>query len=778
MQKVQLYIEDKLVDMFDDETIQITSTIQDVKDIGKVFTDYSQTFTVPASKTNNKIFKHFYNYFITGGAFDIRKKKSAEIHINHTPFKKGKIFLSSVKMKMNKPYAYVLVFYGNMVSLKDLIGDDELTDLTYLDNYNHEYRDSVVKSGFRDGLDFTVNSVNQEDAIIYPLITSKKRLFYHSGTIPFQDNTDGNLYWDGTSQLRGLAFTDLKPAIRTMHLIEAIEAKYNIEFTRDFFSLNNAAFSNLYFWINGMADEFINQDESDYDNFKSDCVGYTFDATSDDISEVSFSNCIVEITKTGSAAAYFITVTTTPADDDVRFTISFTEVDANGDTISGGEYYEIVKGEYLGGATPQGIVAIPTGSADGTVKRFKIEYSAKTRLEFDSTIEIQKATNGSLIDFTEKYDLSGAELFLSIDLTSSQFNIMPKMKVIDFLMGLFKMFNLTAYYIDDYGDSRLTTNRVYSNSRPLIYIDTLDNFYSDAVNNKLGGMIDLDKYLDIKEHTVDSVLPFTDIKFNYQSNQTVLMDNHSRQFNEVFGDAEFNVRESTKDPNTGEYNIDRGSKYEIQLPFSHMKYERLIDLNSVSYNETKGTSIQWGYCAQGEFNFTEGVSPSKPSKGDYDTTTIAPLLFYAIWEETGLFKKINWISSSSVVGIDAYWRPSNSNEDGNSSTPPSYTLNFDAEVDEWQELNYSELPAPLHNLESQSLYYVFYKSYVEGVFNAAKRMFKVKAFLPTRILVHYRLNDQIKIQDKIFRINSITTNLMTGESELELLNIFSNEIVE
>lgn len=74
MQKVQLYVDNVLVDLFDDESIQLTSTIQDVKDISKVFTDYSQTFTVPASKTNNKIFSHWYDYFITGGAFDSRKE--------------------------------------------------------------------------------------------------------------------------------------------------------------------------------------------------------------------------------------------------------------------------------------------------------------------------------------------------------------------------------------------------------------------------------------------------------------------------------------------------------------------------------------------------------------------------------------------------------------------------------------------------------------------------------------------------------------------------------
>jgi len=125
MQRLQLYIEDTstnpttypLVDLFDDENIQLTSTIQDVKDIGKVFTDYSQTFSVPASETNNKIFRHFYNYHITGNAFDSRKKRKAKLHINYAPFREGKIFLNSVNMKNNKPYSYEIIFYGNTVSL-------------------------------------------------------------------------------------------------------------------------------------------------------------------------------------------------------------------------------------------------------------------------------------------------------------------------------------------------------------------------------------------------------------------------------------------------------------------------------------------------------------------------------------------------------------------------------------------------------------------------------------------------------------------------------------
>ena len=55
-----------------------------------------------------------------------------------------------------------------------------------------------------------------------------------------------------------------------------------------------------------------------------------------------------------------------------------------------------------------------------------------------------------------------------------------------------------------------------------------------------------------------------------------------------------------------------------------------------------------------------------------------------------------------------------------------------------------------------------------------KRIFKFKCYLPAKFLTQYKLNDQLKIQDRLYRINSIETNLNTGESELELLNLIPN----
>jgi hypothetical protein len=742
MQRVQLYVEDmdgnlQLVDLFQDESIQVTSTIQDLKDIGKVFTDYSQTFNVPASDTNNKIFRHFYNYYITNGAYDARKKKRAEIHINYMPFRRGKIFLNSVKMKLNKPHSYDITFYGETVSLKDLIGDDELTDLTYLDNYSHDYDNDTVKSGLTQGLDLN----GQSDSVIYPLITSKKRLFYNSDSpsvgVGVLDS-DGNLYRDASpSTTRGLEFTDLKPAIKTLHIIEAIEQQYGINFTRSintgsttrdtFFSSDY--FSNLYMWMNSKKGEFNDLDDDEGYLFSKKLTGYTFAhirqglPTAPDQSGsaptliINFDGSTIQLNFLLLSQLW---LNLSVSDQTIKYKVIFRNL-SNGTE----EIYDSI-----------GDNIFTHNLVSGTAN-YEIEIQSQEPLTVSSAELAVLSTLAGVANWYVYDTSTNLETVAFIDVLTK----LPKLKVIDFLTGIFKIFNLTAFYIDDIADSNFGK----------IYVDTVDNFYSDAAYNKIGPTIDIDKYLDTTEHTVNSTLPFTDIEFKYEETNTVLMENHFEQFNEVFGDAEFNVRRNFPDQ------IDRGTKYEIKVPFSHMKYERIID-TAISGTQT---DIQWGYCAGGEFTAdTDAPTPT----GDYDTMTIKPLLFYGILE-SGITNTINWINNNSTTsGLTSYWKPSNARTNDIST---GNSLNFDLEFDEWNSsYNYN------------SLYEVFYSNYVEGVFNVAKRIFKVTAYLPPNILVNYRLNDQIKIQDQMFRINSITTELTTGKSELELLNIFSEDIVE
>ena len=177
---VDIFLEGQRLDTFGkDENIEVTSAVQDVKDISKIRGDFSQSFTLPASKRNNGLFKHYYNSDIDGG-FDARVRKTCTIDVDTLDFKRGKLQLVSVAIKENQPAFYKVVFYGNTIKVKDLIGEDKLKDLVWLDNFNHDYTAANVKLGLTTGLDFTVDSVSYPKAVCYPLVSYKRQYYYNS----------------------------------------------------------------------------------------------------------------------------------------------------------------------------------------------------------------------------------------------------------------------------------------------------------------------------------------------------------------------------------------------------------------------------------------------------------------------------------------------------------------------------------------------------------------------------------------------------------------------
>ena len=178
MVQLQLFIEGKEVELHENESVTLTQTLQDVLDIQKVYTDYTRTFNVPASKVNNDIFKHFQNPAIVGN--NTRGKRLAELQLNYRPFRTGRIKLESVQVKNGTPVNYRVTFFGNTIQLKDVIGNAMLSDLTVF-NVGITHSASNVKTLLQDGIDKNIEGEDIEDAIIYPLISAEKRLYYDSG---------------------------------------------------------------------------------------------------------------------------------------------------------------------------------------------------------------------------------------------------------------------------------------------------------------------------------------------------------------------------------------------------------------------------------------------------------------------------------------------------------------------------------------------------------------------------------------------------------------------
>ena len=441
------------VDLFKDETISLTQSIKNTKDIAKVQTDFTQSFTLPASKTNNKIFKHFHRGDILDG-FDARFLKPAQIKLNGVDFKKGKIRLLGVDMKDNKPNSYKVSFVGSTVSLKTAFGDDELSNLPYLDAYNHIYSYSNIRDYMQDGYNPTGDGTGTTSypELMYPFIsTSKNRYYYNtaetSNSQPHIPNVR-NIFNSGTpasndhQDYRAIQYFDLKPAIKVYNILKAIEEKYGFTISDDFLRTSvssgskppvDGLFNNLYMFCNRKAGSLLEVIDESSAEVKFEEL--TFDTGTDVRQDNNTSFYIYS----GFPAAEVLTY------------------EAYITTVGGGNYdvelYDVDTGEiYYSQKNIQNVQYSFSHLFQAAANRFKtVKPSLRLTTKggvtsftvTDVELTAQIFTTQNVSTSVGNYSKSSTNLSSGIDFRNK---LLPKIKVIDFMTNLFKMFNLVAYF--------------------------------------------------------------------------------------------------------------------------------------------------------------------------------------------------------------------------------------------------------------------------------------------------------------------------------------------
>lgn len=237
MRKVALYFNDVYLDLFGDEDIVLTRKATDYRELGRVYTDFTQTFTVPATPKNNKALKHYYDMTVLNG-YAQSESVPGRIEVDTLPVRSGVFIIEGAKFTNGLPSSYSLVFYGDLKSLKDTFGEDKLEDLD-LSSYDHAHSFSNVETGVEGaGL--------KSGEIYYPLISPVRKWFYNSASSNHDDNNIA--YHSGhSSNDHGIRHYELKPALKVAPIIDAIESKYGITFNSTFFG--SSAFTDLYLWL-------------------------------------------------------------------------------------------------------------------------------------------------------------------------------------------------------------------------------------------------------------------------------------------------------------------------------------------------------------------------------------------------------------------------------------------------------------------------------------------------------------------------------------------------
>ena len=726
MQKVIIYIQPKLrndnsdqdyvrVDLMEEDLITLTQVIQDAKNIDKVFTDFTQTFNLPASKTNNKLFKYWFNPDIEG--FDNQQFAKARIELNHFYFKDGRIKLEEVVMRNNKPSLYKVTFFGSTVTLNDLIGEDKLNQLEWLNNFDHINNTTNVKSGLESGLNFTFDSVTYNDAIIYPLITHSQQYIADS-----QANLKhgGNITINTSNRTRrGVLPEDLKPAILVKHIIKAIEEKYSLTFKTSEF-LDSEALDNLYMWLHrrkgklALAGTWVGNSDS-YTCSGSNCSELT-DVNNNP--RFTLGSGIIVFNYNPNPSTLFLEFT---IDFQVTPNTGFTSVPYTIELVNASNWTSLAKKTNQTGTNSISYTfedgEFFNGNIVGRVTSEEaFEFQAQYDLDYTVTIDTNPTPTTS--NFTATFTSTASNLTPQ----SGELIItdqLPDMKVLDFLTTLFKMHNLTAYV----------------NFNGEIVVQTLDDFYDNGETH------DITEYIKTDEHTVASVIPYEEIDFQYADQKTIIADAFNNINNRKYGSLEFKSDLKTK------------NKYNLTAELEHILYERLtnIGLNNAP------TDTQYGY----HVDSNEEPVISKP------------VLFYGIYKTTGTFG-MNFVDTTRPTtknglcpigtrySIFNYWMPHNYSSVGSVTTPPTYNLNFGSEVNSYDYTDFGGI--------NNSLFQKYYTNYITRLYKKESRLFKFKAILPLKVLINLSLDDTVIIGTRSFTINSMKTKLQSGETELELIN--------
>lgn len=746
--RTQLYIDTsiqdedtnyELVDFFDFESIEITETIKNIQEVDIVFTDYTKEFVIPASKNNNKIFSHYYNTKLTN-SFDARIKKKARIFVNGIFFKEGYIRLTSAQVKDGYPYSYSVSFFGALSGIGDIIGETKLSDLLELKKYDHEFNLTNVASGLRKGLEYDgtnmVEYSNGSRDIVYPLISASNKWYYDSSGLGDVDNSNAveTEYKEGVSvnihnangsgfsdSTYGIDYKNLKPAIKVSNVFDAIESSFtSINFKKDSF-IYNSKLKDLYLLLHSKKGE-LTQGVGAYEKALSRYL----------VVRARSGSSNFDLTPSNPSLAELLPIRTYTRFEGFQQARNKTQItfEVNVTTPTTGDIeYNLT---ILDGST---ILASKTSTAFTDTISATLETTDE---KIWDNLQIKISSTGSVVEYTvgmtllESYsvrhwgdslndDDTGYSTNTKTDSYSTKIatysfpqtidvaNQIPDMKVIDFMTGIFKMFNLVAR-VDD------TTGK--------IEVLPLTDFYQSGVER------DITNYVDTYNYDIERLQLYGEYNFTYEDASTFGLISHNEVNSDDYGNLKY-----PDDENVGNDSlVFDNAKYDVELPFEKLYYSRLSDENGGLLT-----------------NICEGWLVDK----DESATVTKPILFFNINTDvdTATYKfGLRGLSSF----ISTYNRASNTSADS------TISLNFGTEIDEYTLTE-----------NTNGLFKKWYRDYIVNTFDKESRRLSIEAKFPLSFLYEYSLEDRLLFNGSPFIINEITTNLNTGKSQLDLVTAYN-----
>ena len=520
-----------LLDMFADEGISIKSVVKDMNDPKKLFTDFSRSFTVPASKQNNKIFKHYYNIEIQNSV-DSRELIPAKILMNNSTYKTGNIRVEGARIVNGIATQYKVTFIGKLSELSRQIGKDKINELdfTSLDDNSFDFVAEVQNTTKRD--------------LMFPLASRKERYLADTGTSSLGiENARNIAYSTATpSDDYGIREQDLVGALSVGAILDKIESKYSFNFTG---ALQADYIRDLYLWLH-QTDK-----ERSGELLSALATGFAYSGTAND-----------NFTPVSNGFIYSATDETSTLGQDRRFYVSINGTFSGSATVKLKIGGNVVREVSVSGAYTDPIVIY----GDTTDKIFQVEVENDTSNTVAIAVRLGQADRE--YPTTSGVPIGGANFKIWVakptrtmtasasigtaGTYSAQKNI-PDMGVMEFLSSIFKMFNIIAEV-----DASLNVSTKH-----------YDHFMSE------GEVKDFTKYVDVSGYDVNRPNLYSSLLMGFEEPQLALEQGYKAVNGRNYGEIKYDLLGSSGVKLSG-------STYELKIKNQRTPLEPIDDLDDGS----------------------------------------------------------------------------------------------------------------------------------------------------------------------------------------------------
>jgi hypothetical protein len=207
---VELIIDGQIVDLSKDTEIELTISINDIRNVQTTNTAYSKTISLPGTDLNNKIFNYWYENNIETD-FNPNLRKNAEIRVDSLPILTGYVRLNEIDITGGN-ITYDVVFYGDNTSIFLSMNENLLSELD-LSEYDHIYS--------KDNISATWESTSGiSECYYYPVIRY------------------GDYKWNLTDYVTDFDSFKFFPAIYCKKLMDKIFETYGYTYDSNFFNSN------------------------------------------------------------------------------------------------------------------------------------------------------------------------------------------------------------------------------------------------------------------------------------------------------------------------------------------------------------------------------------------------------------------------------------------------------------------------------------------------------------------------------------------------------------